>query len=276
MKMWNAIWLSLVVLFPLFGRAGDGPYPAVQGEKFVYVDAAGQKAWAKEWDWAWPYREERAGVRQGSQWVLLNAQGQKVGEAKFNWVGLFNEGLAAARLGEKWGYLNQQGNWAIAPFYSDVRPFREGVAAVQVGGVPNVVSKVDQLPGLPELYGKLAKKTDFQVPAASGGKWGLINTKDQYLVEPKYEAILEASQDLVLFKEKGAWGYLNLKGEVVIAAQYLKASPFCDGVASVTLMNCRTGKIDRQGQWLEKEKILSQELENSRAALSGLSTAAGP
>lgn len=247
----------------------------MQGEKFVYVDSSGQKVWAEEWDWAWPLSEGRAGVRRGARWSLLNAQGQSVGGERFDWVGLFQEGMAAARRGSKWGYLNREGQWAIAPFYSDARPFRQGVAAVQVGGTPNVVSKTDQLPGLPELYGKLAKKIDFQVPASSGGKWALINAKDQYLVPPKYEAIREASQDLLLFCDQGAWGYLNLKGEVVIPAQYLKASPFCEGVASVTLMNCRAGKIDRRGQWLEKEKILGQEMEKSRAALANVPTSAG-
>lgn len=198
-----------------------------------------------------------------------------MGEAKFDWVGLFSGGLAPARQGGKWGYLNREGRWAIAPFYSDARPFRQGVAAVQVGGAPNVVNKADQLPGLPEVYAKIPKKIDFQVPASSGGKWALINAMDQYLVPPKYEAILESSQDLVLYKEQGAWGYLNLQGGVEIPAQFLKASPFREGLAEVTLMNCRSGKIDRSGRWLEKEKILSQEMKNSRAALAHLPPESG-
>ncbi|NBQ56074.1 MAG: WG repeat-containing protein [Verrucomicrobia bacterium] len=269
-------WLcSLGILWPLLIAAEDGPRPAFNGEKFVYVDSSGGKVWQEEWDWAWPFTQERAGVRRGPRWALIDSQGRRVGEARFDWVGLFSEGLAPARQGAKWGYLNREGHWAIAPFYSDARPFRQGVAAVQIGGVANVVNKANQLAGLPDLYAKLPKKIDLQVPASSGGKWALINPRDQYLAPPKYEAILEASQDLVLFQEQGAWGYLNLQGEVAIPAQYLKAAPFREGLAEVTLMNCRSGKIDRNGRWLEKEKILSRELENSRAALAGLPTASG-
>ena len=260
-------FLCLILVFhPFLGGADGGPTPAFQDDKFVFVDSCKVKTFPGEWDWAWPFSEERAGVRRGPRWSLLDTLGRKVGEAKFDWVGLFSDGLAPARHGDKWGYLNRQGQWAIAPFYSDARPFRQGVAAVQVGGTPNVVSKVDQLPGLPEFYSKLSKKIDFQVPASSGGKWAMINPKDQYLVPPKYEVILEASQDLVLFQEQGAWGYLNLRGEVAIPAQYLKASSFREGLAEVTLMNCRKGKIDRHGQWLETAKILGQEKEESRAA----------
>lgn len=275
MRYWMVGACLWALVCPWVAQAEEGPHFAWRGDKFVSVDSTGQKVWPEEWDWAWPYTEGRAGVRLGAKWSLLNEKGQKVGEARFDWVGLFQDGMAPARQGSKWGYLNRQGQWAIAPFYSDARPFRQGVAAVQLGGTPNVVNKTDQLAGLPEIYGKLPKKIDLQVPASSGGKWALINSKDQYLAPPKYEAILEASQDLVLFREQGAWGYLNLKGEVAIPAQYLKASPFLDGVAAVTLMNCRSGKIDRSGQWLEKEKIMGQELESSRAALANLPTAAG-
>ena len=274
-KCQGILFLLLGSFIPWLCLAEDGPRPGLEGDKFVYLDALGVKVWGETWDWAWPFTEERAGVRRGAQWSLLDRQGQKVGNARFDWVGLFHEGLAPARQGDKWGYVNRGGNWAIAPFYSDARPFRQGVAAVQVGGMRNVVSKKDQLVGLPEFYGKLAKKTDLIVPASSGGKWALINPKDQYVVPPKYEAILEASQDLVLFRERGAWGYLDLKGQVAIPAQFLKASGFSDGLAEVTLMNCRTGKIDRQGRWLDREKILGQELESGQAALANLPTSAG-
>lgn len=265
-----------VLLVPLSGRGeGEGPRPSVQDGKFVYVDSAGSKVLPGEWDWAWPLTEERAGVRRGPRWALMDALGHKVGEARFDWVGLFHEGLAPARQGGKWGYLNREGNWAIAPFYSDARPFRQGVAAVQVGGTANVVNKSDQLAGLPDFYNKLSKKIDFQVPASSGGKWALINAGDKYLVPPKYDAIHEASQGLVLFQDQGAWGFLNLQGEVVIPAQYLKASSFQNGLADVTLMNCRKGKIDRNGRWLETAKILGQEQESARVALANLPTDSG-
>jgi len=269
-------FLCLILVFhPFLGGAEGGPTPAFQDDKFVFVDSCKVKTFPGEWDWAWPFSEERAGVRRGPRWSLLDTLGRKVGETKFDWVGLFSDGLAPARQGDKWGYLNRRGQWAIAPFYSDARPFRQGVAAVQVGGTPNVVSKVDQLPGLPEVYAKIPKKIDFQVPASSGGKWALINAQDQYVVPPKYEAILEASQDLVPFKERGAWGYLNLQGEVKIPAQFLKASPFRGGLADVTLMNCRSGKIDLSGRWLQWEDILSHEMEHSRDALVNLPTDAG-
>lgn len=269
-------WICLSGIAGFFAWANENPpRAAFDGEKFTYVDSSESKVWPEKWDWAWPFTEERAGARRGPRWVLLDTQGRRIGEAKFDWVGLFHEGLAPARQGGKWGYLNREGKWAIAPFYSDARPFRQGVAAVQIGGAPNVVSKIDQLTGLPEFYAKLTTKIDYQVPASSGGKWALIDTKDQYVVPPKYEAILEASQDLVLFREKGAWGYLNLRGEVAIPAQFLKAAPFHEGMAQVTLMNCRTGKIDRSGRWLEVEKILTQELEASRTVMADINTAAG-
>ncbi|NDC79780.1 MAG: WG repeat-containing protein [Verrucomicrobia bacterium] len=271
----RALFLFLAILIPFLCRANEVPRPGLAGGRFVYLDASGAEAWPETWDWAWPFTEDRAGVRRGPRWNLLDRQGKSVGDARFDWVGLFEGGLAPARQGSKWGYLNREGKWAIAPFYSDARPFCQGVAAVQVGGTPNVVSKVDQLAGLPAFYGKLAKKIDLSVPASSGGKWALINSKDQYLVPPKYEAILEASQGLVLYRQGGAWGYLNLKGEVAISAQYLKASPFCDGLAMVTLMNCRTGKIDRQGQFFEKEKLFVQELKDSRANLGNVATSSG-
>ena len=270
-KHWMRFVCCVGILCPFLTGADEGPRPSLEGEKFVYVDSSGSKVSQGNFDWAWPFSEGRAGIRRGPRWALIDEEGRRVGQARFDWVGLFHEGLAPARQGAKWGYLNRDGNWAIAPFYSDVRPFQQGVAAVQIGGLPGVANKTDQLFGLPEFYSKLSKKTDFQVPAESGGKWGLINDHDQYVVPPKYEAILEASQDMVLYQDQGAWGYLNLEGEVAIPAKYLKASSFHGGLAEVTLMNCRKGWIDKQGQWMETEKIVRKELEEVRAALGKVS-----
>lgn len=65
------------------------------------------------------------------------------------------------------------------PRYQNVRSFSEGLAPVQT----------------------------------SSGKWGYINTNNQFVIPPKFEDAQEFKSDRAAVKLNNKWGFINKKGE---------------------------------------------------------------
>lgn len=65
------------------------------------------------------------------------------------------------------------------PRYQNVRSFSEGMAPVQ----------------------------------ASNGRWGYINTNNQWLIQPKFEDAQEFKDGRAAVKLNGKWGFINKRGE---------------------------------------------------------------
>ena len=91
------------------------------------------------------------------------------------------------------------------------------------------------------------------VPASAGGKWGLINTRGDYVLEPQMDEILEAKQGRIPFRKETAWGFLDLAGNVVVPAQYLTVASFAGGWARVTLFNAKKGFVNLRGEFSERQ-----------------------
>jgi len=233
------------------------------GKHFGYMDGKGVLVVPTELDWAWPMTEGTAGVRMGKEWFLMDSHRQMKKVDRCNWIGPFSAGLAPGRQIKKWGYLGQDGLWKIEPFFSDARPFREGVAAVQVGGKDAIINKTSYFEGIVPALDLAPPQGDRMVPASAGGKWGLINTRGNYVLEPLMDEILEAKQGRIPFRKETAWGFLDLAGNVVVPAQYLAVEQFDGDWAVVKKFNGTKGYVNLLGQFSERRK---QDLEIPTAA----------
>ena len=68
---------------------------------------------------------------------------------------------------------------APGPKYQNVRSYSEGLAPVQVGS----------------------------------GKWGFINEKQEWVIQPKFEDAKEFQNGKAAAKLNGKWGFINKRGE---------------------------------------------------------------
>ncbi|WP_396172805.1 WG repeat-containing protein, partial [Flavobacterium sp.] len=91
--------------------------------------------------------------------------------------------------------------------------------------------------------------------------------KNKLLTQLDYEPINTRrnflSEGLVIFKNDKKYGFINLKGKVIIEAIYEEALPFKDGLAKVKLNN-KYGFINTKGQVVIKIEYdyLSDMIEN--------------
>lgn len=68
---------------------------------------------------------------------------------------------------------------ATGPKYRNVRSFSEGLAPVQ----------------------------------AANGRWGFINERQQWMIEPRFEDAREFQAGKAAVRQSGKWGFINRRGE---------------------------------------------------------------
>lgn len=157
---------------------------------------------------------------EDGKWGFLKIDWQTAIQPIYHEVDLFYEGLAAVSKGDKWGYIDLLGRTVIGFNYSAVGPFLNGQTWVGTG---NGFSIIDN-------------------------KGNVLKSYSDELIDE----ILLLSSNMYLYQKDERYGYLNDMG-IVIEAKYEEASPFCDGIALVTL-DGESAYIDTDGH-----KILSNK-----------------
>ncbi|TDY05776.1 WG repeat-containing protein [Meridianimaribacter flavus] len=108
--------------------------------------------------------------------------------------------------GRFYGLINANGDVVAEPIFDEIGFFSEGLA-----------------------YVKVREEKDV--------KAGYIDTSGKIVIEAKYQPSNDKSRDfyegLASVRIDGEFGYINRKGELIIASQYAKTHPFNEGYAVV-------------------------------------------
>ncbi|MFW6016142.1 MAG: WG repeat-containing protein, partial [bacterium] len=160
----------------------------------------------------------------------------------FSSNGNFSNGLAPAKKSEeeKWGYINKKGEFVIPPIFDYAYDFSGEIACIK-----------------------------------EDSKFGYIDINGEYLIKPKYEVAKSFFEELALVKEEGNeyYGYINKKGEMVIAPTYIymdqvmygSYKDFPGNISRVMDKNNYWGYIDKNtGEFIWKineEKVEKRENE---------------
>jgi hypothetical protein len=116
--------------------------------------------------------------------------------------------------------------------------------------------------GLKDSLGKIIVEANFEkinysfsdgfYRAESKGKIGVIDSFGNIIIKPTYDEIGKFSEGLFNIRLNRKWGYLNLKGKIIIPLKYIGANPFKDGVAIVSQKKddqlIYTGAINKEGK----------------------------
>ena len=117
----------------------------------------------------------------------------------------------------RYGYLNQYGREMIKPQFLHARHFFEGLAVVE------------------------KERRDI-----SGGKWGYIDTTWNFVIEPRFDYVLDFSNGFAAAMIDGKWGFIDKTGNFVIEPRFDKVMSFHNGLAAVRV-DRKWGFIDETG-----------------------------
>jgi tetratricopeptide (TPR) repeat protein len=106
------------------------------------------------------------------------------------------------------------------------------------------------------------------IPVSSGNKYGYINTKGEYIIAPQFDGADMFSDGLALVRSAdGKYGYISENGKYVIQAKFKRASPFVDGLAFAITDDEEIICINKKGK---KQCKLQQEVYEVHGFSEGL------
>ena len=79
------------------------------------------------------------------------------------------------------------------------------------------------------------------------GLWGLIDTHENILIEPKYDCIERFINGFAIVKKNGLHGFVNNKGVEIVSLKYTQAEPFTFIKYAFVACGRRYGIIDENG-----------------------------
>ncbi|MCQ2286202.1 MAG: WG repeat-containing protein [Bacteroidales bacterium] len=94
------------------------------------------------------------------------------------------------------------------------------------------------------------EKVDMElIPVFKNEKWGYVDQKGTYVINPQFERATYFSEGLALVSNnKGDIGYINKKGEFVINAKYKRGTNFKEGLAFVVAEGEAPTCINKKGE----------------------------
>ncbi len=130
---------------------------------------------------------------------------------------------------------------------SGISPFKNGVAVIINDGIQYLINtNGDKISADYNLI--LPPKEDTYI-VKRDGSYGLVNKDGTEIISPSYNSLLPINENLICAQQNpnGTFGYLNSRGQYVIASKYLDAKSFNNGAALVKTEN-GWGEINNNGQ----------------------------
>ena len=154
----------------------------------------------------------------------------------------FNRSKIAPVMNEsgQWGFIDQSGKEIIPPQYGKVSNFNGNppVAVVRKGDAYLLINPANEVIKRLDIVKFHATGIDGNTPVQAANKlWGVINSKGEYIIAPKYEIMGALSDDgKLLFVSRGKRiGAINLKEEAVIPFIYTAGKYFTHNLAKVAI-----------------------------------------
>gem|GEM_PF-883963 len=121
----------------------------------------------------------------------------------------------------KSGLVTINGDVISVPGASYIGKFVNGVARVNVGGYQAWRSNVgmDTL-GIQVVRDRIQGGRVSEYLYCEGGKWGFIDRRGEWLIEPKFETLLDFKEGMARVRQDGKWGAVNEDFEFSIKPIY--------------------------------------------------------
>ena len=256
----------------------------VETEKAVeFIDADGNTAFRAPAHWSHyiHFAEGRAWIIVNDLYACIDRSGHVVIEPQFTVAKSFSEGLAAVCVGGErdedgflvgglWGYVGMDGRFVLSPRYEDASSFSSSRAVVWERGNLKYIDDTGAEKVLKPVKWKKGDRTiQDRWPFSNGlAKIGLLGPEDVHCifvdahgdvvvplapqgglyVPPPWSVARSFSDGFAAVSIAGKWGYIDVKGLIVIQPQFDDVCDFRAGAARVR-QGDRYGLIDRTGSW---------------------------
>lgn len=88
-------------------------------------------------------------------------------------------------------------------------------------------------------------------------RWGFINIKGKLIIQAEYEEVGNFSEGLCAVKQNNRWGFIDKTGKIVVEPKYKAVWEFFDGLAEVLDEKNKVGFINQKGEMAIKPQYES-------------------
>jgi len=213
--------------------------PAIASGNWGYIDRDGLWQISPAFKSAKLFSEGLAAVRTSDGWGFVDSRGELRIKPQFGAVGDFKSGIAPVRVGRRWGFIDTSGKWIVEPQYQAASEFSEGRARVELWDKVCSFRNEDA----PEHFfqRKYTERNNFPNGGQCGAensRVGYVNTKGNEVIALQYLEAFDFSEGRaqVVDRRLGRFGYIDTEGNIVLNFQYSNAGPFSEGLAAVDVI----------------------------------------
>jgi WG containing repeat len=229
---------------------GVAPYTLKIDGKFGLVDASSNPLTPVQFEavgWAGPGVKN---VKIGGKWGRVGADGNWLLEPKFDY--LSNDVyIFVASIDGKRGFMRSDGSWLIEPKFEAAARRRDGdTAFVTVSGATGVLRLMDQSWVVPPRSGVMCD-INHAIMSQADGKRAILSRTGETWIDVGAERIgTSLDFGLLTFLKDGKWGLVDTAGQVMVEPQFEEPVYFTSGLRGVA-WGKRDGNwcaIDRRGR----------------------------
>lgn len=239
------------------------PVKDIHGMKYGYINSGGEFVIKPQFDYAYDFQDNGlAVVSINNLSGLIDSKGNYILRPKYDTITQFSEGRATVI--DKVGFkvIDENGRELTSKAYSYIGSYKDGRALFS-----DTVTSGKYLYGYLDRQGKevvplkYEEASDFingrAVVKVKDKQFALIGLNGEVIQTYNYNSVSNLGDDLLAFQkdENGKFGYIDLKGTVVIQPQFTVAMAFSNGRAVVNTSedyNNKFGLIDRKGSFIIK------------------------
>ena len=171
--------------------------------------------------------------RNNQKFGIIDINGNCLVNPCFSDILAFYEGLCPVKIGDKWGAIDERFQLIISPQYLDMHCFQNGFAYVQIDDDKwGYIDSNGRLFSEEEGKGKMGMifnhkvydpKSELYEMMEDNRKCGLLDYEFKIVITPEWDDIrreYDPEIDRIAVKRDGKWGFINIKGELVIPPQF--------------------------------------------------------
>lgn len=158
-----------------------------------------------------PYQFGLSAFFENGKWGFLNTDGEVSIKAQFDEVFDFFEGRAIVRIGEEWGVIDIYNNFIFTCSYKSIEPFSDGIALASEENRYCYLYADGTKRALPAKH-TFGSYSSGLAKVKSNGKWGYIDIRGNFVIDPKYDEAGDFNGDYAIVKRKQEQFLITKKG----------------------------------------------------------------
>ena len=225
------------------------PYTLKIGDKFSLVDAHAKPVTPRQFEAIVQGGRDAKNVKLDGKWGRIGTDGHWLLEPKYDYISFGNDTFVASIDGKR-GIMRADGSWMVEPKFDVARLRGDGTAFVTRSGATGVLRLANQSWAVPPRPGVMCDIA-HAIMSQDEGKRAILSPDGDVWIDIGADRIgIILDYGLLTFLKDGKWGLIDTTGQVVVEPVYDEPvffSPDLKGVAWAK----RDGKwcaIDRRGR----------------------------